>query len=250
MNPLQFLTRPDPMPWPGRTNAGAEPGEPYKYRNPYPPPAGRKVRDRKGDIYVITPSGHARLDTTDDVADVRWGDLLAAGPVELVELTDAEKASEPVYGPIGARWGKPGTQCAYQFCALDQGHVGGHYDQAGNQLGMTDHADRMYVDPPRGMMLRRICTCGNHAQHQPGCARYVEPLAPMEHATHNGPNSLEAFGNLIGADDPAPTVAEQVADAVWPEPVKPPRKRTPRKVAGVAGPAPTGRKRAPRKAQP
>lgn len=188
MNLLAFFTRRDPLPinpWPGRIAApGADPGPPT-YRMPYPPESGRRVRSHADDqVYVITPEGNVRLETLpgdpDEPADMRWGDLLAAGPAELLPLTDEETASARLYGRVGARWGKPGTPCAFTGCALDVGHVGPHYDQHGAGLDLTHHADRQYVDPPRGMMLRRICTCGNHAQHQPGCARYVAPLDSPE----------------------------------------------------------------------
>src|SRR4029077_797900 len=146
----------------------------------FPPPAGRRVRDRLDRTWSIDPTGDVHR-SDDPSIILTWAQLIGeAGPLELLELTDAEKDSEALYGPVGARWGVPGTPCAYEGCALDVGHAGIHRDADGQALGVTDAATEPYVHPAHGAMLSRVCTCGviKHTalQHEPGCARYVTPI--------------------------------------------------------------------------
>lgn len=252
MNILDWFARPDDM---GGTfaarDARAELGEPDVYRNPYPPAAGRRL------ISAHEPAHIWIIDVTGDVAReddrsiiLTWGQLLAFGPVQVLPLTDAEKASEPLYGPVSARWGTPGTPCAFDGCALDLGHASVHVDAGGNPLGVTTEATEQYVQPAPGVMLSRKCTCGNHLQHQPGCDRYVtpnagvlEPVGWTPEAIHDAVTSAVA-GDLvviIDLDETPPDNASMSA----PKPATPARKRAPRK---ATPPTPTPRKRAPRKA--
>ncbi len=257
MSLWKFVSRPDPQPWPAVIpNAPADQGEPYVYRVPFPPPSGRRVRSAKtGHVWVIDPTGDVAREDDRSIV-LTWSQLIGQdGPLELLELTDQERASEALYGPIGARWGDPDTPCAYEGCALGTGHGTVHRDAAGNPLGMTDKATEVYTDPPRGQMLSRICTCGvvKHTakQHEPGCARYVTPrqddtapsALPMSADEWLADKGMAPGMILIQPDPetgaPGPITVEQPAVP------KPATKR--RRSAGTSSPAPApARKRTPR----
>ena len=255
----KFLSRPDgPQPWPAVIpNAPAEQGEPYVYRVPFPPPSGRRVRSHKtGQVWVIDPTGDVARDDDRSIV-LTWGQLIGDhGPLELLELTPEETASEAVYGPIGARWGDPDTPCAYEGCALGTGHAQTHRDAAGNVLGMTEKATEKYVDPPPGQMLSRICTCGvvKHTakQHEPGCARYVTPrqddtvpaALPMSADEWLADKGM-APGMILAQPDPETGAPGPIEVHEQPAVAKPRTRRA--RSAGTTSPAPaTGRKRNPR----
>ena len=253
MTPWKFITRPDPKPWPAIIDAPAGQGEPYVYRVPFPPQAGRRVRDVNGHVWLIDPTGDVAR-TDDPSIILTWGQLIATGPLALLELTDQEKASEDLYGPVGARWGIPGTPCAFGGCALDTGHAGVHQDQHGQALGVTAEATELYVQPPAGAMLSRICTCGviRHTalQHEPGCARYVTPNDGGLVPTGWDPERTSAIDIIAPpADEPAPGMSSLPVENMEPAIAKPrATKRT--RSAGTSSTPATGRRRAPRKAQP
>src|SRR4029077_4801446 len=87
---------PAPAPWPATIDAPAEEGGPYVYRVPFPPPAGRRVADRDGNAWIIDATGDVARE--DDLSIVlTWPQLIATGPLHLIELTAAERVSETLY---------------------------------------------------------------------------------------------------------------------------------------------------------
>lgn len=116
-----------------------------------------------------------------------WAEMLEECTLTLVPLTDAEKESELLYGPVGARWGNPDEPCPYwaylteealvqTHCALGLNHVGVHEDREGRPLGVVPEAvgaARITAAiSPQASVETGLCTCGHPGQHQPGCPRY------------------------------------------------------------------------------
>lgn len=181
---------------------GVDGPEPVTYQLPGAPPTERKVTDG-GRTWVRHPSG-AWASAFDSNPEVfwTWAELLDSyGILTLVPLTPDEEQEAALYGPPGARWGDPHTPCPYGSygaislgvtvyidiepdvlddapirCVLGVGHVGPHIDQNGNWLGQTvatefNLAGSAGITPQQA--AQTPCTCGNPAQHQPGCPRYV-----------------------------------------------------------------------------
>jgi hypothetical protein len=159
------------------------------YAIPLPPPVGRSVTDRWDHRWTVQPNGSvARSDDHDRTSPWSWHTFLNIfGPATLAELTEQERASEALYGPIGMRWADPdGPPCPYNEhrgipredqpdeyrpCALRIGHGGPHRDPAGAVLGEDSTMEGPIAVTPQ-QAARSLCTCGRPDQHQPGCPRY------------------------------------------------------------------------------
>jgi len=109
------------------------------------PPAGRRVRDKDGDIWIVNRRGWSDPDDptgfvypTVSIVQLKgmdliqpdvntdghllWTDFLFRnGPAELVPLTDQEARDESLYGPYGARWGNPDVPCPYTLTVPSAG---------------------------------------------------------------------------------------------------------------------------------
>ena len=173
----------EPDPWVEPTVTYSLPGQPT---------TGRTVTGTEDGQVAVTRSfrrhtdGEWTLVASDDPDDVdqigvarwSWSEVLDAHSVTLDPLTAAEKESELLYGPVGARWGDPDKQCPWMDkisgkpCNLGLRHTGAHEDGHGNILGMTEEAvgaARIHADATPGQPL---CTCGHPAAHEPACYRY------------------------------------------------------------------------------
>lgn len=139
----------------------------------------------------LTPKGHAgRHIGTDGTV---WLNAEDAHDIEL-------------YGPHGARWGNPNKPCPFVGltgpCTLGLNHSRRHIDGNGNAMefainvtdeilseatGMVgtmfvvDYAPGHEHDPFRTRVKPDdACTCGNPAEHQPGCPRYARASGTPE----------------------------------------------------------------------
>jgi len=153
--------------------------QPVVYTMPGPPPIERRVLDRTGLAWH-----HAEDDqwyASDSRERTSWVDLLAdRAPLILVSLTDEERESERMYGPLGARWGDPTKPCPYIGCRYRLGHIGGHVNRHGDVMlgtGVSD-AGSLSVSPQEA--AETLCTCGHPEAHRPGCPRY-ERISGEQH---------------------------------------------------------------------
>lgn len=247
---LRLLGRPDTVnPAPGSVEG--------LYQLPGRPPAGRHVQ-ALGSTWLCLRDGRfayaegAGVDET--VRHRDWYELFAHGSVRLLPLTDEERASEALYGPIGARWGDPDTPCPYIGCAQGVGHTGDHVNEHGEHLGVTPEATEPHptggaVGLSQAKAVR--CTCGNPANHQRGCPRYarvagVPEPEPEATAIPTYPGSAVTHVLVDADDNPIPPAADYEVRTM---PVKRGPGR-PRKVPGAV-PAKSAKKatakRAPRK---
>lgn len=170
--PLQLVPPLAPLP--------DEPLSKPTYALPYPPPLEHRVVDTNGRRWTHYVPGRFRRVLVEDAPTVgipewaEWSDLLVSyGPVTLDEWTDEEKAGFELYGPPGGRWGNPNEECPFYACALGVGHIGMHYDDAGNPIGASE-ADGSTVDASitPHEASQTPCTCGHPDRHRPGCPRY------------------------------------------------------------------------------
>jgi hypothetical protein len=183
---------------------GFEHGEdtPIVYDLPPEPVTERRLEDCDGAIWVRLSDGDYRLTevgTSDfDPGTVGWRLpwvrlLVERRPLKLLPLTEREQAQAVLYGPPGARWGSPNTPCPYMhhypadegqasvtvLCALGRGHIGPHLDKEGDALPFTPAPEPTGAEEAAAREV--ICTCGNPAEHQPGCPRYERVSGDGEH---------------------------------------------------------------------
>lgn len=176
---------------------------PTRFQLPGAPPAGSTVRDRNGELWT-----RQHNDPTDGYAYGQWGSwirpypsdertgltypwsslLAARGPLVAQEPTEAERASETLYGPITARWGQPEEPCPYRerlfphsgaghwvACTLGHGHTGPHRDLTGDPLvGNADQPIEIAANTsPTEDDANLVCTCKRPDRHRPDCPRYT-----------------------------------------------------------------------------
>lgn len=184
-DPVGSLSATQPMP-PADTVSGV-----YSMTFPDPPATGRRVIGAHGYTYqrvipdgtfnpILMPWGAwMRLDDEDGLplpGVYTWPEILAAGPLALLPLTEKEMRDAELYGPPGARWGNPDERCPFWgfICTLGVGHTGPHIGPDGAPLGETEPDGKPPVNAgiTPAQASETPCTCGRPAQHRPGCPRH------------------------------------------------------------------------------
>lgn len=161
---------------------------PVTYALPAPPPRGREVTNGEQVWTHLDHTGDGSyfrdLAAVPAVTSIPWANLLDQyGPLTLVEEDQADAA---MYGPIGARWGRPEIPCPFTLygdddapssatqCALGLNHAGPHRDQAGAALDESDaDGSRISAGISPHEASKTPCTCGHPDAHKPGCPRYT-----------------------------------------------------------------------------
>lgn len=171
---------------PAEPTEPTEPAAPATYALPGSPPTGTRLKGRSGKIYHrVPPAAHWSNNPLPADAYGYWAEvnddaetptlygwhwlLLEDGPLAGIPPTPEEIEEERLYGPVGARWGDPGTPCPFLGCALGVGHIGWHRRDDGSEF--TFDPDPSLTPPSTKPHMDVLCTCGRPAMHEPGCPR-------------------------------------------------------------------------------